>query len=113
MSVARATRRRGRKAPSILDVAAPAAVAKSTASNIVRGVEVSDATRARVLGAIGRLNYEPNAIARQFVEQSTGTAGPQGGRVATEHLLALGHRRTSYVRTPLVKRSGDRARYAG
>jgi LacI family transcriptional regulator len=192
-----------------LDVAAAAGVSKSTVSNVVRGVEVSDAARARVLGAIERLNYKPNAIARQFVHQRTtmlgvlvgdlsnpyyaqmaqvaeraafrcgyttmfcniegeentavagveallehrvagivflafisrtpqlesalkrasvpivflglseewgDSVGPQdtqGGRVATEHLLALGHRRIGYVRTPLVERSGDRARYAG
>src|SRR5579871_7073909 len=209
MSVARPTRRQERKAPTILDVAAAAGVSKSTVSNVVRGVEVSDATRARVLRAIERLNYKPNAIARQFVQQRTtmlgvlvgdlsnpyyaqmaqvaeraafrcgyttmfcniegeeniavagldsllehrvagivflafvsrtpqleialkqtavpivflglseqwgDSVGPQdtqGGRVATEHLLALGHRRIAYVRTPLVERSGDRARYAG
>ncbi len=209
MSVARPPRRRERKAPTILDVAAAAGVSKSTVSNVVRGVEVSDATRARVLRAIERLNYKPNAIARQFVQQRTtmlgvlvgdlsnpyyaqmaqvaeraafrcgyttmfcniegeeniavagveallehrvagivflafisrtpqleaalkqaavpsvflglseewgDSVGPQdtqGGRLATEHLLAIGHRRIAYVRTPLVERSGDRARYAG
>jgi LacI family transcriptional regulator len=209
MSVARPTRRRERKAPTILDVAAAAGVSKSTVSNVIRGVEVSEATRARVLRAIERLNYKPNAIARQFVQQRTtmlgvlvgdlsnpyyaqmaqvaeraafrcgyttmfcniegeeniavagvealleqrvagivflafisrtpqldaalrqaavpivflglseqwgDSVGPQdtqGGRVATEHLLALGHRRIAYVRTPLVEPSGDRARFAG
>jgi DNA-binding LacI/PurR family transcriptional regulator len=179
-------------------------------SNVVRGVEeVSPTTRARVLAAIERLNYKPNAIARQFVQQRTtmlgvllgdlsnpyyaqmaqvveraafrfgyttmfcniegadeiavagvdallghrvagivflafvartshvdealeraglpivflglseprgDSVGPQdtsGGRIATEHLLGLGHRRIAYVRTPLVEQSGDRARYAG
>jgi DNA-binding LacI/PurR family transcriptional regulator len=204
-----ATRPRSRKPPTIVDVAAAAGVSKSTVSNVVRGVEVSDATRARVLGAIERLNYKPNAIARQFVKQRTtmlgvlvgdlsnpyyaqmaqvaeraafgcgyttmfcniegeeniavagvdallehrvagivflafisrtpqledslrragvpivflglseqwgDSVGPQdtqGGRLATAHLLALGHERIAYVRTPLVERSGDRARYTG
>ena len=166
-------------------------------SNVVRGAGVSEATRARVLRAIERLNYKPNAIARQFVKQRTtmlgvlvgdlsnpyyaqmaqvaeraafrcgyttmfcniegeeniavagveallehrvagivflafisrtsqleealkrvavpivflglseqwdDSVGPQdtqGGRLATEHLLALGHERIAYVRTPL------------
>ena len=177
---------------------------------MVRGAdEVSDATRARVQEAIARLNYKPNAIARQFVQQRTtmlgvlvgdlsnpyyaqmaqvveraafrrgyttmfcniegaqetattgvdallqqrvagivflafiprtgevaeslqragipivflglserwgDSVGPrdrQGGRLATEHLLTLGHRRIAYVRTPLVEASGDRARHDG
>ncbi|HEX3976422.1 MAG TPA: LacI family DNA-binding transcriptional regulator [Solirubrobacteraceae bacterium] len=199
-----------RKPPTIFDVAAEAGVSKSTVSNVVRGVqEVSDGTRARVLEAIERLDYKPNAIARQFVQQRTtmlgvllgdlsnpyyaqmaqvveraafgygyttmfcniegaeeiavsgvdallghrvagivflafvarrshvndslqragvpivflglseawgDSVGPrdtEGGRLATDHLLELGHRRIAYVRTPLVERSGDRARYSG
>ncbi len=179
-------------------------------SNVVRGAEeVSDATRARVQEAIARLNYKPNAIARQFVQQRTtmlgalvgdlsnpyyaqmaqvveraafgrgyttmfcniegaeelattgvdalleqrvagivflafiprtddldqslqragipivflglserwgDSVGPrdrQGGKLATEHLLELGHRRIAYVRTPLVEAAGDRARHDG
>jgi LacI family transcriptional regulator len=199
-----------RKPPTIFDVAAEAGVSKSTVSNVVRGVEeVSASTRERVLAAIERLNYKPNTIARQFVQQRTtmlgvllgdlsnpyyaqmaqvveraafisgyttmfcniegaqeiatagvesllghrvagivflayvarpsevnqllqeagvpivflglsaswgDSVGPQdkaGGRLATKHLLELGHQRIAYVRTPLVERSGDRARYAG
>jgi LacI family transcriptional regulator len=185
-------------------------VSKSTVSNVVRGAaEVSEATRARVQAAIVRLNYKPNAIARQFVKQRTtmlgvlvgdlsnpyyaqmaqvveraafrhgyttmfcniegaeelamtgvdallehrvagivflafiprtdeleealqragipivflglserwgDSVGPrdrQGGKLATQHLLALGHRRIGYVRTPLVEAIGDRARHDG
>ena len=209
MPATRARGRRERKAPTIFDVAAAAGVSKSTVSNVIRGVDVSEATRVRVLDAIERLNYKPNAIARQFVKQRTtmlgvlvgdlsnpyyaqmaqvaeraafrcgyttmfcniegeesiavagveallehrvagivflafisrnarledalkraaapivflglseqwgDSVGPQdtqGGRLATEHLLALGHRRIAYVRTPLVERSGDQARYRG
>jgi LacI family transcriptional regulator len=198
------------KAPTIHDVAAAAGVSKSTVSNVVRGAEeVSEATRARVQEAIARLNYKPNAIARQFVNQRTtmlgvlvgdlsnpyyaqmaqvveraafrrgyttmfcniqGTeelamtgvdalleqrvagivflafiprtdeldeslqragipivflglserwadsVGPRdrlGGKLATQHLLELGHRRIGYVRTPLVETIGDRARHDG
>jgi LacI family transcriptional regulator len=204
------TQRIRRKPPTIFDVAAEAGVSKSTVSNVVRGVEeVSDGTRARVLQAIARLDYKPNTIARQFVQQRTtmlgvllgdlnnpyyaqmaqvvereafgfgyttmfcniegaeeiavsgvdallghrvagivflafvarrshvddalqsagvpivflglseswgDSVGPrdtEGGRLATNHLVELGHRRIAYVRTPLVERSGDRARYAG
>lgn len=200
----------GRKPPTIFDVAAEAGVSKSTVSNVVRGVaEVSQATRERVLAAIARLDYRPNRIARQFVQQRTtilgvllgdlsnpyyaqmaqvveraafrfgyttmfcniegaddiatagvdallghrvagivflafvarrsaineslqragvpivflglseswgDSVGPEdaaGGRLATQHLLQLGHQRIGYVRTPLVERSGDQARYAG
>jgi DNA-binding LacI/PurR family transcriptional regulator len=185
-------------------------VSKSTVSNVVRGADdVSEATRARVQDAIARLNYKPNAIARQFVQQRTtmlgvlvgdlsnpyhaqmaqvveraafgrgyttifcnieGAAEPavtgvealleqrvagivflafiartpelegalrragipivflglsepwgdsvgprdrRGGALAADHLLALGHRRLAYVRTPLVEASGDRARHDG
>jgi LacI family transcriptional regulator len=200
----------GDKAPTILDVAAAAGVSKSTVSNVVRSVpEVSPATRRRVLDAIERLGYKPNAIARQFVTQRTtilgvlvgdlsnpyyaqtaqvvereafrcgyttmfcniegadeialrgvdvllahrvagvvllaylarapeldsalrrervpivflgrseqwgDSVGPKdrgGGRMAVEHLLALGHRRIAYVRTPLVDPIADRARHGG
>jgi len=193
-----------------VDVAAAAGVSKSTVSNVVRGADdVSEATRARVQEAIHRLNYKPNAIARQFVQQRTtmlgvlvgdlsnpyyaqmaqvveraafgqgyttmfcniertqepalsgveallqqrvagivflafvartkeldealqradvpivflglsepwgDSVGPRdrrGGGLAAEHLLALGHRRIAYVRTPLVETSGDRARHDG
>jgi LacI family transcriptional regulator len=179
-------------------------------SNVVRGAEdVSETTRARVQDAIEQLNYKPNAIARQFVQQRTtmlgvlvgdlsnpyyaqmaqvveraafsegyttmfcnieGTREPalsgveallqhrvagivflafvartreldealqradipivflglsepwgdsvgprdrRGGALAAEHLMALGHRRIAYVRTPLVEASGDRARHDG
>lgn len=202
--------RRPRKAPTIFDVAAAAGVSKSTVSNVVRGAdEVSEVTRARVLDAIERLNYKPNAIARQFVKQRTtmlgvlvgdlsnpyyaqmaqvveraafgfgyttmfcniegaeeiavtgveallehrvagvvflafiaktppldqalqrvgvpivflglseqwgDSVGPrdsQGGMLATQHLLSLGHRRVGYVRTPLVERAGDHSRHVG
>ncbi len=68
--------RRAAKNPTILDVAAAAGVSKSTVSNVVRGVDdVADATRERVLQVMRRLNYKPNAIARQFAQQRTTMLG--------------------------------------
>jgi DNA-binding LacI/PurR family transcriptional regulator len=68
--------RRNTKNPTIFDVAAMAGVSKSTVSNVVRGADdVAESTRERVLEAIRRLNYKPNAIARQFVRQRTTILG--------------------------------------
>jgi LacI family transcriptional regulator len=44
---------------------------------------------------------------------SVGPRDRQGGKLATEHLIELGHRRIGYVRTPLVEAIGDRARHQG
>src|SRR5580693_100063 len=75
-NAAEPSRRRRGKAPTIFDVAAVAGVSKSTVSNVVRGAdEVSEQTRTRVLDAIARLQYTPNAIARQFVSQRTTILG--------------------------------------
>jgi LacI family transcriptional regulator len=70
------------RAPTIFDVAALAGVSKSTVSNVIRGVDgVSAETRARVAGAIERLGYRPNAIARQFVHQRTNIIGVLAGNL--------------------------------
>jgi LacI family transcriptional regulator len=50
---------------------------------------------------------------RQDWTDSVGPNDREGGRLATQHLLDLGHRRIAYIRTAVTERSGDRARYAG
>lgn len=54
-----------------MDVAAAAGVSKSTVSNVLQGKgPVHEATRQRVLDAIARLGYQPNAGARSMRQRS-------------------------------------------
>ena len=76
LSQALSRRRIDIKAPTIHDVAAAAAgVSKSTVSNVVRGVRGVRGDARASPAAIERLNYKPNAIARQFVTQRTTMLG--------------------------------------
>ena len=50
---------------------------------------------------------------RQGWTDSVGPQDREGGRLATQHLVDLGHRRIGYVRTSMVEAGGDRARHAG
>jgi LacI family transcriptional regulator len=50
---------------------------------------------------------------RQEWTDSVGPHDREGGRLATQHLADLGHRRIGYVRTPMIEAGGDRARHAG
>jgi DNA-binding LacI/PurR family transcriptional regulator len=78
------------KAPTILDVAAVAGVSKSTVSNVVRGApEVAAATRRRVLDAIQRLGYKPNALARHFVTQRTTIVGVLVGDLSNPYYAQM------------------------
>ena len=53
---------------SILDIARLAGVSKSTVSAVINGHEhVREETRARVLDAIRKLDYHPNAAARELI----------------------------------------------
>jgi LacI family transcriptional regulator len=50
---------------------------------------------------------------RQEWSDSVGPRDREGGRLATQHLIDLGHRRIGYMRTAMTEASGDRARHAG
>jgi LacI family transcriptional regulator len=50
---------------------------------------------------------------RQEWSDSVGPRDREGGRLAAQHLLDLGHRRIGYVRTATVEAGGDRARHSG
>jgi LacI family transcriptional regulator len=62
--------------PTIKDVAAQAGVSRQTVSRVLNDKgEISPETRARVLDAIERLGYRPNAAARSMVVGRTCTLG--------------------------------------
>jgi len=68
----------------------------------------------RLAHALRRIDVPIVAIGlRQDWTDSVGPNDRQGGRVAVQHLLDLGHRRIGYVRTATVEAGGDRARHAG
>jgi DNA-binding LacI/PurR family transcriptional regulator len=71
------------KRPTINDVAAMSGVSKSTVSNVVReSGTVSAPTRARVLDAVAKLGYRPNATARNLLLRRTNLIGVVVGDVA-------------------------------
>ena len=62
--------------PTIREVAASAGVSYQTVSRVINGDGyVADATRARVLDAISRLNFVPNGIARSLSSRRSHTLG--------------------------------------
>jgi LacI family transcriptional regulator len=73
---------RSRRQPTILDVAEAAGVSKSTVSNVIRGAAAAPATRTRVLEAVARVGYRPNAVARSLVRRRTTTVGILVGDLA-------------------------------
>ncbi|MEV7866740.1 LacI family DNA-binding transcriptional regulator [Streptomyces sp. NPDC088124] len=63
-------------AATLKDVAARAGVSIKTVSNVVRGApRVSEATRERVLRAVGELGYRPNPSARRLRTGRSGLIG--------------------------------------
>ncbi|MCB8883593.1 LacI family DNA-binding transcriptional regulator [Acidisoma cellulosilytica] len=70
------SRRARQKPATIHDVARLARVSKSTVSNVIRDVPgVNPETRERVQEAIRTLEYRPNVVARQLVQQRTTLLG--------------------------------------
>ena len=62
--------------PTVEDVARVANVSRQTVSNVLNSPEiVKEATRARVLAAIGELGYRPHASARRLRTQKSSTIG--------------------------------------
>jgi len=90
--------------PTIVDVARLAGVSKSTVSNVIRDAAcVAPAMRARVTNAVAALNYRPNVLARQLVQQRTKIFGAVAGDLANpfhaemakqieQHAAAKGYR---------------------
>ncbi len=67
------------KRATLVDVAKAAGVSVSTASVVLNAkktsIAVSEGTRARIVAAAEALRYEPNALARAFVQQKSNTIG--------------------------------------
>jgi LacI family transcriptional regulator len=76
--------------PTIVDVANLSGVSKSTVSNVLRGSgRMSEATRARVIDAVERLGYRPNAAARNLVRRRTNLIGVVVGDLANTFYAEL------------------------
>jgi DNA-binding LacI/PurR family transcriptional regulator len=104
--------------PTINDVAALSGVSKSTVSNVMRGTgSVSDATRRRVLEAVERLGYRPNATARNLVMQRTNLIGVLVGDLANDFNAELVKRIEQHASaagyTTLVCNTGGHAEREG
>src|SRR6266516_1158912 len=111
---------------TIADVAAASGVGVGTVSRVINGgANVRESTRRSVLTVIRQLGYRPSYLAASLSRGTPRTiaivvphltapsvvmrlAGPltvldeqcydvAGGRIATEHLLSLGHRRIGFI----------------
>jgi DNA-binding LacI/PurR family transcriptional regulator len=68
--------RESRRPPVMSDVAALAGVSHQTVSRVINGSsQVREATRERVLAAMRKLDYHPNAVARALVTGRSRTVG--------------------------------------
>lgn len=75
---------------SIKDVAKLAGVSVATVSHVINDTRfVSDATREKVLSAIGELQYSPNILARKFKTGSRDTVGMVVPDIANGYFATL------------------------
>ncbi|MDR7187092.1 DNA-binding LacI/PurR family transcriptional regulator [Microbacterium trichothecenolyticum] len=90
------------KMPGLVDVAAAAGVSLSTVSRVITGrTPVSERTRTRVMDAVERLGYRPNAAAQALVS----------GRSSTVAVIAKNTLRWGYAAT--LQGIEEEARAAG
>ncbi|MFE2373879.1 LacI family DNA-binding transcriptional regulator [Streptomyces sp. NPDC059398] len=79
-------------AVTLKDVAERAGVSIKTVSNVVRGApKVSEATRARVMRAVGELGYRPNPSARRLRTGRSGLIALAVPYLATPYFAELAH----------------------
>jgi DNA-binding LacI/PurR family transcriptional regulator len=79
-----------RRDAGITDVARAARVSTATVSRVVNGnYAVAGRTRARVLQAISRLNYQPNAVARSLKKTETKIIGFVVSDISNAHFTAM------------------------
>src|SRR5260370_5155705 len=75
-AIARRTRDRTSRPPTIIDVANLAGVSKSAVSRVIRGESsVSPSSRTAVIAAAEELGYRANAVARSLVQRRTYNVG--------------------------------------
>jgi LacI family transcriptional regulator len=90
MTSLNSARRPRRRDATIIDVARLSGVSKSTVSNVIHdSAPVAESTRTRVQAAIERLNYRPNALARDLKRRHTATAGVIVGDLANPFYAEL------------------------
>jgi DNA-binding LacI/PurR family transcriptional regulator len=79
-----------KKSTTLSDVAKTAGVTSMTVSRVInQNGYVSDETRAKVLRAVGELNYRPNVLARSLKRQRTETIGLVLGDIANPFAAEL------------------------
>lgn len=118
------TTRRNSSAPTSAAVAERAGVSRTTVSfvlNDVRSMNISEATRQKVLDAARELGYEPHAAARSLAGGSTGTVAvliPRSDHLHVDAFLprllsAVNDRCHTYGYKVLLEAADDRGKVPG